>query len=110
MSVTITDHSVSIEQDLTVKASVFLRAMADVIVDISTPKTPKDSGRLRADVLRQVLGLNGKLKWMKKYAGIQEVKQFRNYTTAGTGPHYAENAVKEGVRRTNTVAKKAGLI
>ena len=34
--------------------------MADEIVDISTPITPKKSGRLRMDIVKQVLGLKEK--------------------------------------------------
>lgn len=109
MSVQVKDHTNQIKSEFDQKASIFLRIMADEIVNISTPKTPKKTGRLRMDVLRQVLGLHGKIVWDKKYAVQQEVKQFKNYTTPGTGPHYAENSVKIGVGRTNAVAKRAGL-
>lgn len=109
MSVRVTDHTVSIEQSITQKANVFLRLVADEIVSISEPNTPKKQGNLRRDVLREVLGLRGKVKWMKNYASIQEKKQFRNYTTPGTGPHFAENAVNEVVKRVDTIARRAGL-
>jgi hypothetical protein len=84
--------------------------MADEIITISTPRTPKKTGRLRMDILRQVLGLKGKVQWGKNYAVYQETKQFRKYTTPSTGPHFAEGGVKEGVNRTGSVARKSGLI
>lgn len=88
-------------------ASIFLRLMADEIVRISEPKTPKKTGRLRADVLRQVLGTSAAISWEKDYAARQEETQFKNYTTAGTGPHFAENAVKQGIGKTQEIAQKA---
>ena len=109
MSVKITDNTTKVNNDLKIKANVFLRLMADEVVNTSTPKTPKRTGRLRSDIVKQVLGLKGKIVWGKNYAAIQETKQFKNYTTAGTGPHYAENAVRKAVNKTSTIAKKAGL-
>lgn len=110
MGVTITDYSSRVKEITQQKASLFLRTMCDEIITISTPKTPKKTGRLRMDILRQVLGLKGKVQWGKGYAARQETTQFRNYTTKGTGPHYAEGGVTEGVNRTALVAKKSGLI
>jgi len=109
MSVRVTDHTVSFENIATQKANVFLRLMAEEIVSISEPSTPKKVGNLRRDVLKQVLGLRGKVEWRKRYALIQEKKQFRNYTTAGTGPHYAENAVFEAIKRVDSIARRSGL-
>ena len=108
-NVKVTDNTNKVINDVKVKANVFLRLMADEIVKISKPKTPKDTNRLRSDILKQVLGLKGKIKWQKNYAGFQETKQFKNYTTPGTGPHYAENAVHKAVKNTSTIARKAGL-
>jgi len=110
VSYRIEDNTKIVENNIDQKASIFLRVVAENIINISTPKTPKDTGRLRMDVIKQVLGLNGKVVWGKRYAGIQETKQFRNYTTPGTGPHYAENAVIKVVELTSKIAKQAGLI
>lgn len=110
MSVKITDNTRTITNDTKSKSSIFLRLMADEIVAIALPKTPKKMGNLRRDILKQVLGLSGKIVWGKNYAAKQEVTQFKRYTTPGTGPHYAENSVNAGVTRTTSVAKKAGLI
>lgn len=106
----INDNTNEVLKGIEQNASIFLRLMADKIVSISTPKTPKKTGRLRLDVVKQVLGLNGKIKWGKNYAIYQETKQFKNYTTPGTGPNYAEDSVKEGVGETVTIAKRANLI
>ena len=108
--VKVIDNTGKIINDTEVKASIFLRTMADEIVKISTPKTPKKSGRMRMDIVKQVLGLKGKVKWGKNYAVYQETKQFTNYTTPGTGPHFAEDSVNEAVTMTNEIARRVNLI
>lgn len=108
-SVRVTDNTNQVRNNVIQKASIFLRLAAEEVIRVSTPNTPKKTGRLRADVIRQVLGLSGKVKWGKNYAKFQETKQFKNYTTAGTGPHYAENAVRDVVRKTSDISKRAGL-
>ncbi len=110
MGVKVTDNTPQIKGIFAVKASIFLRLMTDQIVNIATPKTPKKTGELRRGVVKQVLGLKGIIKWGKNYAKYQETKQFRNYTTPGTGPDFALNAVKKGIDKTSSVARKAGLI
>lgn len=110
MSVKTTHYTQQIYKDIRQKASIFLRLMSENIVNESTPNTPKKTNRLRLDVLKQTLGLSGKIVWAKKYASIQENKQHKNYTTPGTGPHYALNAVKSSVAKTRQIAKNAGLI
>lgn len=109
MSVTVTDNTASFEADATQKASLFLRIIAEAIVNLSTKGTPMKTGRLRMDVVKQVLGTSGKIVWGKNYAIFQEEKQFKNYTTPGTGPHFAENAVNEVIKDTVISAKQAGL-
>ena len=110
MSVRITDNTPQIKSMFSIKASIFLRRMADQIVKISTPKTPKKTGDLRRGVVKQVLGLKGTIKWGKNYAVHQETKKFRNYTTPGTGPNFAVDAVKKGANKTSAVARSVGLI
>lgn len=110
MGVKITDNTVAIENDISVRGSIFLRHFADEVVNISTPNTPKKTGRLRMDVIKQVLGLKGKIKWGKGYAAYQEEKQFKNYTTAGTGPNFAKNAIKQAVGNVAKIASRSGLI
>lgn len=110
MGVSYTDNIPAIKAATQQRASLFLRFMADEMIVSSTPNTPKKTGRLRMDVVKQVLGLNGKVKWGKDYAVYQEKKQFKNYSTAGTGPHFAENAANAIILLTANVCKKAGLI
>jgi hypothetical protein len=110
MSVKYTSTTAQVDKQISIKSSIFLRTFADAVVAESTPNTPKEKGNLRNDVIRQVLGLKGKVVWGKNYAGIQETKQFKNYTTPGTGPHFARNAVENVTKRTNAIAKSVGLI
>jgi uncharacterized protein YmfQ (DUF2313 family) len=110
MSVKITDNSNNIKNQTTIRASIFLRSMTDEIVKISTPKTPKRRGNLRQDIIKQVLGLNAKIIWGKNYAARQELIQHKTYTTPGTGPHFAENAVKGAANQIGVIAKRVGLI
>lgn len=108
--VRIIDNTGRVNGDIKIKASIFLRNAAEAIVKESTPHTPKKTGRLRMDIIKQVLGLHGRIEWGKNYAVFQEEKQFANYTTPGTGPHFAENAVKKIVSNTAAIARQVGLI
>lgn len=110
MKVEIKDYTPQIISEKNQKASIFLRGIADAIVSLSETKTPKKTGRLRMDIIKQVLGLRGKIIWGKNYAVFQETKQFQNYSTPGTGPHFAENAVNDVVSKTESIAKSSGLI
>jgi hypothetical protein len=109
MSINIKDNTPQVIANTEQKASIFLRLMAEDIVATATPNTPKDTGRLRMDVVKQVLGLKGKVVWGKKYAIFQEVKQYQRYTTPGTGSKFAENAAKQAPQKTAKIARIAGL-
>lgn len=109
-SVKITDNTMQIKNATAQKANIFLRLAADDVVNRSERRTPKKTGRLRADTLRQVLGLRGIVEWRKRYAARQEYKQHKNYTTPGTGPHYAEQGVSDMLKNVKTLARKAGLL
>jgi predicted acylesterase/phospholipase RssA len=106
MSVKIIDNTAKVSQQTSFRSSIFLRMIAQDIVKESEPRTPKKKGYLRRDILISVLGQQGTIKWLKRYAAIQEGTQFRNYTTPGTGPHFAENAVKKLVKNTDIIAKR----
>lgn len=77
---------------------MFLRSFMDSVINKSTPITPKKRGNLRQDILKQVSGLSGKLIWGKDYAIYQEKKQYKNYTTPGTGPGFAEKSVRDAYK------------
>lgn len=117
MSVKYTDFTGNILNGTKQRASIFLRVAAEQVVSVARPNTPKDKGNLRQDVLKRVVGLHGEVEWRKVYAEYQErgsrrdgSHRVRHYTTPGTGPHYAENAVKEVVGKTNIIAKLSHLI
>ena len=106
----ITDNTNNVVNQLSQKASIFLRLMSDEIVNISTPITPKKSGRLRMDVVKQVLGLKGKVMWGKKYGVYQETKLFKNYTTPGTSYKFAETGARKSIDSTQKIAQRSGLL
>lgn len=110
MSVKIHDNTATIVTDTLKGANLALRFMLEDVERIARPVTPKKEGNLRKDILKSVLGLRGTIKWDKNYAIYQEKKQFKNYTTPGTGPHYAENSVKQVVANADKYFKKARLI
>lgn len=128
MSVKITDNTPLIKSQMKQRSSIFLRLACDNVVDNARPNTPKSSGvnkngskaasgNLRNDVLKQVNGLHGTVEWRKVYASYQErgmradgSRKVKNYTTPGTGPHFAEKAVKKTVENTNIIAKLAHFI
>lgn len=110
MSVKVQDFTNQIIIDVMRASSLSLRFMTDEIQALANPRTPKDKGDLRRNILKTVSGLNGQIKWAQKYASIQEGRKFARYTTSGTGPHYAENAVIAVTRSPQAVFKKARLI
>ena len=109
MSVNITDNSSQIQASIQSKLGLFLRAIIDDVDKTADPATPKDTGDLRNLKKKQVLGLRGTIKWERSYAARQETTQFKNYTTPGTGPHFAENAVREVLGRTDQHLRDVGL-
>lgn len=109
MSVKFNSNIPNIISDTDRKSSLAIRYALDDIDKIAEPKTPKKKGNLRRDTLKQVLGKRGKIAWKKEYAIYQEKKQHGNYTTPGTGPHFAENAVRKVVANSREYFKRAGL-
>jgi hypothetical protein len=103
------DNSAQVRMTVKQRASLALRFIVEDVDRTSNPKTPKRKGDLRNQKRKQVLGLHASIAWLRSYAGVQETKQFRNYTTAGTGPFFARDAVKEVLGRAETHFRKAGL-
>lgn len=117
MSVTIKDNTVTLTAQTARSASLGLRYIAEAVVAESTPHTPKDKGNLSRDVVKQVLGLRGVIEWRKVYAQFQErgmrrdgSHRVKSYTTSGTGPHFAFNAVKKIALQSDKYFRLAGLI
>lgn len=112
-----TDNTMQVKGNVGQKTSTFLRLMLDKIHDIAKPKTPKKDGNLKNDVLKQVLGHHGTMVWNKDYAAVQErgsrrdgSYRIKNYSTPGTGPTYARDAVNEGIKDTPIIASRAGIV
>lgn len=99
MSYRKTSNHAQINSEVTNGASLAIRLMLNEIHRIADPVTPKQHGPLRDTVMKEVKGTTGKITWTREYAIYQETKQFKNYTTPGTGPHFAENSVVDVVDR-----------
>lgn len=110
MSVKVSSNTIKILTDIDQGVPLALRWMLEDIQLTADPRTPKDKGNLRRDTLISVLGRHGAIKWQKDYAVYQETKQYRNYTTPGTGPHFAETAVKKIVNNSDSYFRRARLI
>lgn len=99
MGVKVTDNHplIKIKHDRGVNLS--LRMAMDDIDREAFSKTPKDKGELRKNLKKQVSGKRGTIEWTSNYAAYQErgysSGPIRNYTTSGTGAHFAENAVRK---------------
>lgn len=109
MSVRVTSNRLSNDMDIKNRAGLAVRFMLDAIHAESTPFTPMRRGNLRADIVKRVQGTQGTIVWDKKYASRMEKKQFKNYTTPGTGPHFAENAVKMVTDQSQMYFIRAGI-
>lgn len=117
MSLRIIDKTIEVKSFTSQKANIFLRLMSDKLIELSEPNTPKRKGNLRTDILKQTLGLKSKVIWGKGYAAYQErgarkdgSRAVRNYTTGGTGAHFAENAARKLPEYIYDVARKAGML
>jgi hypothetical protein len=86
------------------RATTGMRQMLEDIHKTSRPITPKLTGDLRGDVRKEVTKkgadtIRGTIEWQRPYAWYQErgytSGPIRNYTTPGTGAHFAERSVKE---------------
>lgn len=103
MSVRITNNHPKIKASSSSALNLALRMTLDDIDRLAFPKTPKDQGELRKNLKKSVVGHTGTIQWQSRYAVYQErgygSGPIRNYTTPGTGPHFAENAVMNGVNK-----------
>ena len=114
MSVKVTNNTPALIAVRQNKVALAIRLMLEATHQTANPKTPKKYGRLRSDVRKQVQGTSGTIIWDKNYALFQEAgithgTTMRNYTTAGTGPHFAANAVLKVVRNAHAIFKQVGL-
>lgn len=135
MSVDVINRVPELTARINASVPLALRLMLDAIGAAADPTTPKDTGNLRNNKLKQVLGTHATIAWVQKYAGAQEagymtvhqqrsiklangswvtlkegVHYFKRYTTKGTGPHYAAEAVKQVIGGSEAIFRSAGLI
>lgn len=115
MPVKITDNTIKVKIDHDRAVSLAIRYMLDAIDQTASPNTPKEIGVLRRSVQKKVTGPRGEIRWPQKYAQAQEAGTtrgfpIRNYTTAGTGPHFAENAVNKVIKNADIYFRKAQAI
>lgn len=110
MPVKIVSNVAQISTDNDIGLSMALRFMIEDVERISKPFTPKDTGDLRKRILKQVLGKTATITWGTEYAAYQEDNQYVNYTTPGTGPHFAENAVGQVVENAQYYFDKARML
>lgn len=93
-------------------AGVALRLALEDIHRIATPVTPMDTGNLRQQIQKQIeSNKQGYIQWNANYALYQEnpPRKF-NYTTPGTGPHFAEKAVKHVAENFSDYMRRAKVI
>lgn len=111
MSVRYSDNTAYIKAKVSSGVPLALRFALDDIQRISNPKTPRRLGDLRLQVRKEVRGRTGTITWWSNHAIYQEdpKKPFTNYTTPGTGPHFAKNSVHEVVHNFDYYLKKAGI-
>lgn len=135
MSYRYEDNTRLIEEKRKVQTSFALLYAINDIHREANKHTPMEFGLLRADVTKTVRGKQGKIKWGRKYAAAQEagrmtvyktrtfrtskgnwvtlkpgVYRFRNYTTPGTGAHFAQNAVQKVTGNPLKYYRQAGAI
>lgn len=128
MSVKITDNTPRLLTNSQRVANLAVRFAADDVLKFARKKTPYSGsiksqggksltggGHLRDDTVIKVNGGKARIKWGAHYAAIQEDgvtwgKKIKNYTTPGTGAHYAENAIDKVDKNRNYYLKKASAI
>lgn len=120
MSVTIKNNTPSVQFEIENGIGLAIRMLLEDIYVEANPNTPQKLGDLRARVIRKMdSNTKGSITWDSKYAAVQEKGyrmqgnrkiEFKHYTTPGTGPHYAQNAVEQTMKKLPNYLKKVGLI
>lgn len=79
---------------------VALQQIGESVIRSANPNTPKKTGKLRASAhVTKTGGKQVSVAWEEPYAQPQEEgiasngAPIRNYTTPGTGAHFAQNAI-----------------
>jgi phage gpG-like protein len=111
------NNKVLIKQAETAIPAAWVKLFKKNVVDL----TPKKTGALRRSIITQSMGTRAQIGWRSAYAGAQEqgyhtsrsgkkaVYQLPNYTTPGTGPHFARDAFRATSRQMPAVLRELGL-
>ena len=113
MAVKVRNNTARLKAKIENNTAVMIRLMLRDIHAKAEPNTPRKYGNLRDQVSERALGKTGYIEWHAEYATYQEDgSQGKpwHYTTPGTGPHFAENAVNEVVANLDEYARKSNLI
>lgn len=81
---------------------VALQQIGEAVIRTADPNTPKKTGRLRGSAhLTKAGARQVSVEWSEEYAPKQEAgisskgTPIQNYTTEGTGAHFAQNAINQ---------------
>jgi hypothetical protein len=105
MSVKVIDYHPILKLKSKINGQTAVRLALQDVERYARKITPYSGGgkgsHLRDSTFISVFGTKGQIVWNKHYAESQERgfsksgKKFVNYTTPGTGPHYAEKSIEE---------------
>lgn len=106
MGVKITDNSALTKFKVESDIMVINRFIIEDIHFKSSPATPMKTGDLRLKVDKTTEGKKSVIRWLSPYSAIQENVHFKNYSTPGTGPHFARDSVKSTMNNLNEQIRK----
>ena len=109
MSVKVNSKTPEVIDRVQNQASLSVRLFIEEAHKTSNDITPMKTGELRKRVLKSISGTSGEIEWKSNYASFQEnpLKKF-NYTTPGTGPHFAEKSIKRTVEKLPEIIREVG--
>ncbi len=79
--------------------------MANELMRIADPLTPKKKGNLRKNRTKTLSGTTATITWRQPYAAVQEAgrrrgaRPFSKYTTPGTSAHFVQKAKEQIEKR-----------
>jgi len=103
-----------IKQAETALPQEFVRLFKKNVRDL----TPKKTAWLRRSIITQAIGTRAQIGWRASYAAVQEAGgrqgadgwiPFKDYTTGGTGPHFARDAFRATATQMPEVIRQLGL-
>lgn len=110
MAVTVTDNTPNIGAKMSANIPIALRFILEDVHREANPITPRDTGDLRTNVLKEVSGHKGTIAWNQNYAIFPGRKQYTNYTTSGTGPYFDVIALGKVIPNFKQYLQRARII